>query len=325
MVVEFISNFATEINKSKMTLCKCNLGLGNTGSPACVPLLKQVQKLVFVNIFAADGSANHIAASSLPLNEVAVNALLNQADTTLRWRPTLALEGVEQERAESIFNEAPSGARVRVRNGQRTFSGQIWYAGAEYASQLEKAYCSREVGVYAIDLDGSLAGIVRNGDESKLFPIPIQALDARVFFGSDEINPHVLLSFDWLTSISDSQLRLIQADQFGVDLGSIKGLVDFELEGEAATTTALTFKLVTKFGGIGDKIFDQGVEISNLTLTNVTDSSAITITGLSESNGVYTATWDAADNPTVADVLTLTVVKPFGDYSAVNGKSIVVA
>ena len=88
--------------------CKCDLGLSNTGKPNCVTLQSVTSKLVLVPLKDSTGAKNYLDLATT-INEATFTALINQADSSKRWFPLGLFENVEMPKADSTFEEAPSG------------------------------------------------------------------------------------------------------------------------------------------------------------------------------------------------------------------------
>jgi hypothetical protein len=86
----------------------------------------------------------------------------------------------------------------------------------------------------------------------------------------------------------------------------------------------MTFKLVTNYGSVGNKIKDKGLLAANFVSTvgavasklrNFTTSADVAITGLTESAGVYTLTYASQ---TAGNVLIITPLANGRSYTAKN-------
>ena len=103
--------------------CNCDSGLSNTGRPNCVPIQSVTSKLILVPLKANDGTLNSIDLS-LPVPNWL--DLVNEADASKRWFPLPAFENVELPKADTTFEEANSGRMVFIRQGKRSFAGELW-------------------------------------------------------------------------------------------------------------------------------------------------------------------------------------------------------
>ena len=121
--------------------CDCNVGLSNTGRPNCVPLFSVTNSLIQVPLFDNDGIQNGIDLTAALPNWVA--NLVNAADSSQRWFPLPAFENVELPKADSQFEEAASGRMAFLRQGKRSFAGELWADDSTptFLGKLEKGRC----------------------------------------------------------------------------------------------------------------------------------------------------------------------------------------
>ena len=129
--------------------CDCNAGLSNTGRPNCVPLFGITSSLIIVPKMANDGTINGIDLSA-PVPTW--SSLVNEADKSKRWFPLPSFENVELAKADSLFEEANSGRMVYLRQGKRSFAGELWAEDSTptFLGKLAKSRCV-EFGVYIVD------------------------------------------------------------------------------------------------------------------------------------------------------------------------------
>lgn len=302
-----------------MTTCKCNETLGNTGAGGCQPIAKVTKKLILVPLYDSTGAANKITVGT-QLTDAIVSALINQADDTKRWYPLPYLENVTNTRADSTFETAPSGVKAFIKQGIRNFSGEIWNQASEYKAQLDKVRC-KGAGVYLIDSDGSIRGMVTEDSSAYLYPIKIdkQSWDVREIEATDTTLHKLMVSFDFDQKENDALLRMISASSMNADLDllSIDGLVDVTGTNIATSQTSLIMKLVAKNSGdIANQIFVSGLVAADFTLYNETDTTSVTIISATAnpSTKSYTITYASQ---TVSDVLTLSVSKNGYDFTQV--------
>ena len=305
-----------------MTTCKCDEILGNTGIGGCKPVAKVTKRIIIVPEYDSAGVKNKVVVGT-QLNDSIVTALINQADDTKRWRPSPLLENLTNTRADSTFETAPSGAKAFIKQGIRSVAFEAWNQGPEYKGNLDSVRC-KGAAAYLVDGDGSLRGMVREGDEANLYPIKIdkQSWDVRLIEATDTTIQKLMISFDWDQKEDDALLRMISASSMNPDLDLLDtvaydGLVDVEGTNIATNQTSLVMKLVVKNSGdVANKIFVSGLVAGDFTLYNETDSAAVTIISATENTSTksYTLTYVSQ---TVADVLTLSVSKNGYDFSQV--------
>lgn len=290
-----------------MTGCACNVGLSNTGRPNCVPIFGITSSLILVPIYANDGTKNGIDLSTtLPT----WSNLINEADASKRWFPLPEFENVELPKADSQFEEANSGRMVFLRQGKRSFAGELW-AEDSTPTLLGKLQVSRcvDFGVYVVDVNGNLIGSEVGG---YLYPIPVdnQSFDPKFAFATDSTTQKIMLGFDFDRLFDESTMYMITVEEAGVDFTTLEGLKDVNLIGLASTTTVATFSAKLDYGTALNKIKYVGADqLSDWSITNVTDNDTFAPDSVTENpDGTYSLNF--ATNPaTSGDVIKVSVSK----------------
>jgi hypothetical protein len=288
-----------------MAGCNCNAGLGNTGRPGCVPIQSVTSKLIMVPLNAKDGTLNGIDLSA-PLPTW--NDLVNEADASKRWFPLPAFENVELPKAESQFEEANSGRMAFLREGKRSFSGELWGEDST-PTLLGKMKAGRCVnfGVYVVDVTGNLIGSKVNG---YLYPIPVdnQSWNPTFMFATDSTVQKIMLTFDFDRLFDDSTMYMITATEANLDFNTLTGLIDVNLAvASQVTTVSVTLEATFDYGTALNPILLQGVTgLTDWSIYDVTNQVAFgNPTGVSESPaGTYTLlkTFVSGDDYTVSVV-----------------------
>jgi hypothetical protein len=240
-----------------MAGCNCNAGLGNTGRPGCVPIQSVTSKLIMVPLNANDGTLNGIDLSA-PLPTW--NSLVNEADASKRWFPLPAFENVELPKAESQFEEANSGRMAFLREGKRSFSGELWGEDST-PTLLGKMKAGRCVnfGVYVVDVTGNLIGSKVNG---YLYPIPVdnQSWNPTFMFATDSTVQKIMLTFDFDRLFDDSTMYMITATEANLDFNTLTGLIDVNLAYVSqVSTVSVTLNATFDYGTALNPILLQGV------------------------------------------------------------------
>ena len=288
-----------------MAGCNCNAGLGNTGRPGCVPIQSVTSKLIMVPLNANDGTLNGIDLSA-PLPTW--NSLVNEPDASKRWFPLPAFENVELPKAESQFEEANSGRMAFLREGKRSFSGELWGEDST-PTLLGKMKAGRCVnfGVYVVDVTGNLIGSKVNG---YLYPIPVdnQSWNPTFMFATDSTVQKIMLTFDFDRLFDDSTMYMITATEANLDFNTLTGLIDVNLVvASQVTTVSVTLDATFDYGTALNPILLQGVtSTSDWEIFDVTNQISLgSPTGVSESPaGTYTLlkTFVSGDDYTVSVV-----------------------
>ena len=270
-----------------MAGCNCNVGLSNTGRPGCVPIQSVTASLIMVPLRANDGSLNGINLNAaLPV----WNDLVNEADASKRWFPLPLFENVELPKADSQFEEANSGRMAFLRQGKRSFSGELWGEDSTptLLGKLQGGRCV-EFGIYIVDVTGNLIGSKVNG---YLYPIPVdaQSWDPKFMFATDSTVQKIMLGFDFDRLFDESTMYMITSQEAVLDFNSLTGLIDVNLVVTSQVpTTEVVFTAEFDYGTALNPIIFTGAALADFTLYNNTTSSSVTIDALSEGpNGTYT-------------------------------------
>ena len=257
-----------------MAGCNCNVGLSNTGRPGCVPLQSVTSKLIMVPLAANDGTLNGIdLAAALPT----WSDLINEADSSKRWFPLPEFENVELPKADSQFEEANSGRMAFLRQGKRSFAGELW-GDDSTPTLLGKLNSGRCVsfGVYIVDVNGNLIGSKSNG---YLYPIPVdeQSWDPKFMFATDSTVQKIMLGFDFYRLFDESTMYMITTTEALVNFNDLNGLIDVNLtEVTQVTTASITVSAAFDYGTALNPILFQGANlVADWSIYNVTTSTLI--------------------------------------------------
>ncbi len=269
--------------------CNCDMGLSNTGLPACVPIQSVTSTLIMVPLKSSAGVDNAIDLS------VAVPTwatLVNQADESLRWFPLPQFENVELPKADSQFEEANSGRKAFLRQGVRSFSGELWAddSSPTLLSKLQNNRCV-EFGVYIIDVNGNLVGS-KVGD--KLFPIAVDnpSFDPKYMFATDSTISKIMVGFDFYRLFDEGTMYMITPEEAGVNFNDLSGLIDVNFaDFTEVANTSCTFNAEFDYGTAYNPIKLKGLVLADFALYNNTNSQAEVITSAPENlplEGNYT-------------------------------------
>lgn len=302
--------------------CSCeNLKLGNLGLPGCTPIAKVARKLIFVPYYKENGDVNRILLTTT-FNPAWLTALINATDPSARWYPTGFFENVEQNQADPTYQTYNSGRKTFIHEGPRTFQGLIVgekLKGTPFGllAKYEEYGCI-DLGAFVIDKEGNLIG--DGSEEGYLQPIRVDegTFYARRVAATDTGAENIMLSFDWSELTADSDLAMITAEEMTAKLLNAEGLVDVYADYTDISQTGFTARLYTSYGSINDPNRVKNMLIGEFALYNVTDSSAVTIStmteGTGDDKGKYTFTFASQ---TVTDELRLTPTKNGFDFNNV--------
>lgn len=283
--------------------CNCNMGLSNTGRPNCVPIQSVTSKMIMVPLKDSTGADNFIDLSSaLPT----WSTLINEADASKRWFPLPVFENVDLPKADSTFDEANSGRMVFIRQGKRSFAGELWAEDSSptLLGKLQNNRCV-DFGVYLIDVNGNLVGSkVGEG----LYPIPVDnpSFDPKLMFATDTTVQKIMVAFDFDRLFDESTMYMITPTEAGVNFNTLEGLIDVNVTNAVKTTTTLTFDAVLDYGTALNPIKFIGAVSADFDLQNLTTGLAVSVTAVENTDGNYTLTYTA---PTTGNSMELTIAK----------------
>jgi len=258
--------------------CNCEQGLSNTGIPACVPIQSVTSTLIMVPLEDNTGVKNGIDLNAaVPIWD----DLVNERDESKRWFPLPQFENVELPKADSQFEEANSGRMAFLRQGKRSFSGELW-ADDSSPTLLSKLQNNRCVafGVYIIDVNGNLVGS-QVGDI--LFPIPVDnpSFNPTYAFATDSTVSKIVVAFDFDRLFDEGTMYMIQPDEAGINFNSLQGLIDVNLaDMTQVANTSITFDAEFDYGTAYNRIKLQGLVANDFSLFNNTTSTAEVIASL---------------------------------------------
>jgi len=283
--------------------CNCNSGLSNTGRPNCVPLQSVTSKMVMVPLKANDGTLNYIDLTA-PLPTW--NDLINEVDASKRWFPLPNFENVELPKADSQFEEANSGRMVFLRQGKRSFSGELWAEDSTptLLGKLQNNRCV-DFGVYIVDVNGNLVGSKVNGG---LYPIPVDnpSFNPTFVFATDSTTQKIMLTFDFDRLFDESTMYMITPSEAGINFNDLTGLVDVNLTITTSNPTSVSFDATLDYGTALNPILFMGAVSADFACFNVTTGLTVAVTSVENFDGNYTLTFAAQ---TSGDLLTFSVDK----------------
>jgi len=292
--------------------CDCNVGLSDTGRPNCVPLFSVTNNLIQVPLKDKDGNLNGIDLSAGIPNWA---DFVNAADPSQRWFPIPTFENVELPKADSQFEEANSGRMAFLRQGKRSFSGELWADDSTptFLGKLSAARCV-DFGVYIVDVNGSLIGSEVDGF---LYPIPVDnaSWDPRFMFATDSTVQKIMLGFDFDRNFDESTMYMVTSEEAGIDFSSLKGLVDVNLNITSASATEIVVEASFDYGTAFNKLKYVGAGlVTDWTVTEVSSGLPLAVSLVVENpDGTYTITHAGVTPP---DAVRLTVAKVGFDGTA---------
>lgn len=281
--------------------CNCNAGLSNTGRPNCVPIQSVTSKLILVPIKANDGTLNGIDLTApIPIWD----DLVNEQDASKRWFPLPAFENVELAKADSQFEEANSGRMAFLRQGKRSFAGELWAEDSSptLLSKLQTNRCV-DFGVYIVDVTGQLVG---SKVADTLYPIPVDnpSFDPKFMFATDSTVQKIMVAFDFDRLFDEGTMYMITPLEAGINFNDLNGLVDVNILEDVLTAGSIVVDLKLDYGTAFNPILFKGAQLSDFQLYNNTTLTLETIGSVVENlptEGNYTIgfAWATGESYTI--------------------------
>jgi len=269
--------------------CNCDAGLSNTGRPSCIPIQSVTSTLIMVPLKTSAGTLNGLDLNApIPV----WNDLINQDDASARWFPLPQFENVELPKADSQFEEANSGRMAFLRQGKRSFSGELWAedSSPQLLSKLQNNRCV-DFGVYIVDVNGNLVG---SKDGDYLYPIPVDnpSFDPRYMFATDSTISKIMVAFDFDRLFDEGTMYMVTPEEAGINFNELQGLVDVTFADVVeVANTSITFNAEFIYGTAYNPLLLKGLTTSDFALYNNTTSTSETIALVTENiplEGNYT-------------------------------------
>lgn len=269
--------------------CNCDAGLSNTGRPSCIPIQSVTSTMIMVPLKTSAGTLNGLdLTASIPV----WNDLINEADASARWFPLPQFENVELPKADSQFEEANSGRMAFLRQGKRSFTGELWAedSSPQLLSKLQNNRCV-DFGVYIIDVNGNLVG---SKDGDYLYPIPVDnpSFNPTYMFATDSTISKIMVAFDFDRLFDEGTMYMVTPEEAGINFNDLSGLVDVTFADVVeVANTSITFNAEFIYGTAYNPLLLKGLVPADFELYNNTTSTSETITGVVENiplEGNYT-------------------------------------
>lgn len=269
--------------------CNCDAGLSNTGRPNCVPIQSVTSTLIMVPLKTNAGTLNGLdLTASVPV----WNDLINEDNASARWFPLPQFENVELPKADSQFEEANSGRMAFLRQGKRSFSGELWAedSSPQLLGKLQNNRCV-DFGVYIVDVNGNLIG---SKDGDYLYPIPVDnpSFNPTYVFATDSTISKIMVAFDFDRLWDESTMWMVTPEEAGVNFNDLSGLVDVTFADVVeVANTSITFNAEFNYGTAYNPLLLKGLVLADFALYDNTNSTSFAIGGVTENlplEGNYT-------------------------------------
>ena len=291
--------------------CLCGEGMNNTGLATCLPAFKKTTGVLFVPLFANDGTRNKIDMSTA----INMTTHIQNADKSKRFYPIQDLKDVELPVADAKFKTYKDGAKRKLADGIRSFKATMPEASSVLIGKLQGVSCSK-FGVYLIDIDGQLRGIKSGTD---LYPVEIGGFNAMFKDATDDEVNEGMIEFDFDILLKVAQFWILSTTDLGVNPNELSGLIDANLVEVSSGATSTVLNISSDFGsGLATNPAPiVGLVTADFYAYNETDLAVLSVT-VAESttiDGQYTLTYTSQ---TVADKVKIDVIASSGFEGSVQ-------
>lgn len=265
------------------------------------------------------------------LNYNALIAKFTASDIEDRILGMPQMQEVKLPIADSLIKEASNQRKQFIREGKRSFEGDMWGTDATPAmkAKLRSLRCCGDVGGFFPTSKNQLIGVRKlvntvSGAVYKFTAIKFdgQSFDPKLMLAEATEPNMIRVLFDLDRNFDDGELWVIDCDNLWdatnevmtqLDLANLPVIIDCQLTENSATTTTTIelainddFRNGTRIAGVDDVGNVTGLVLADFLVENVTDSTTITPSSVAEtSTGVYLITFVAQ---TSADVIRVSLV-----------------
>lgn len=293
------------------TLC-CQRGLPNFGRANCVVQIDDIVGAIIVPTFASAGVYNEIDLTD-PFDATTLTGLVTNTDASLRWVKLPRFYGADAPIADTVFDEATDGTKSFVREGIWSFTAEIRDKDAVPAvlKKLKSLRCSNWA-MFLVTRSNQLIATTIKDSDSIVRPLVVNngSLDPKMMFKNSTTTNKIMFAVDFDNLMKQENLYVIEGDEINVDFLNMRQLIDVNLvQVGSVTATTATIGLRTDFAmGLQPNFDVVGLTGANFVLENLTDSTTVTITSVTESltvDGQYDFVYPSQ---TSGDILELSLV-----------------
>lgn len=272
-------------------ICSCDSTSANFGRPDCLTRVGKVTGMLFVPSVDASGYV-HAIASGDTLDQAYIDAKLKATVSANRWYLIDGLEEVTLTVGDTEYKEYSSGAKRRIRKGITTISAVIPDGFAPQMLAKIEANSCQTWRVYFITENNNVIGEC-SGTDLLGRKVANGTFDGTPVYETDSESGELVMTFDIERA---SREDLVDYVSFDADLQSLETLIDVYAVNATSTVAVATFTLETSFGAKNSRTKAKGLTATEVEVYNVTDSSAVTASGITEVDGVYTYTYSVAQD-----------------------------
>ena len=209
---------------------------------------------------------------------------------------------MELAKADTQFEEANSGRKAFLRQGVRSFMGELWASNGtpQFLGKLASDRCVK-FGIYIVDVNGNLVGS-KSADGLYLYPITIDnnSWDPKFMFATDTTVGKIMLGFDFDRLFDESTMWMITPTEGLIDFNTLTGLLDVNFSTPTQVSgVSATFDAFLSYGTAINPIKFVGGVSADFVITNLTTGVVLVGTTTETATaGTYTtlAVFVAGDN-----------------------------
>lgn len=265
---------------SQIAGCSCNGRPGNTGYPK-IKAFGVTAGIIMVPLIADDGTRNSIDLASTDF-AADILALLNNPDPSKRGYIYGDLKNFVPTEADPTYQTADNGERFKVRDGIKTITFEKWGVSEQFYGKTASACV--EFGIYVYDVCGNLKG---QKESDKLYPRRVNpnSFNSKFIDATNEVGNGVMFEMDYSLLTNDGDQWMLPFERFApYALNDLRGMIDVDFTLVSVdSSTEFTFDAAFGYGPADAPTPWQGAALADISLYNVTDAAAVTLTSVTES------------------------------------------
>jgi len=221
------------------------------------------------------------------LPQTFIDGKVQNIDPLERWYPTpgifVLVAAAQADPQSQTFADQSIAIAAK---GVKSVQYQLKEIEPVWGGKIEDLACTK-LGTYTVDDCGGLEGVIQNGDETKLYPKPINKASFDVNSIPADLTPQVEvvdIQYQFERTYQDRNRRYIPADAIELDLLTAwenGGLVDINPQISAQLATGFTLLANTYFG-YPEPVVVSGLVAADFALAEA-DGTPIAITSVTPS------------------------------------------